>query len=57
VMSVLLDQLLPAICSIAGDMFVFQQDSAPAHRACDNGTSCLRSAIFHCPRPVASEQS
>ena len=28
-------QLLPAIRSIAGDMFVFQQDSAPAHRARD----------------------
>jgi len=27
--------LLPAICRIAGDTFVFQQDSAPAHRARD----------------------
>jgi len=24
-----------AIRSIAGDVFVFQQDNAPAHRACD----------------------
>ena len=31
----LMQQLLPAICSIAGDMFVFEQDSAPAHRARD----------------------
>ena len=31
----LMQQLLPAIRSIAGDMFVFQQDSAPAHRARD----------------------
>jgi hypothetical protein len=27
------EELLPAIRSIAGDVFVFQQDSAPAHRA------------------------
>jgi len=27
--------LLPAIRSFAGDMFVFQQDNAPAHRARD----------------------
>ena len=26
---------LPEICSIAGDVFVFQQDNAPAHRAHD----------------------
>ena len=27
------EQLLPDICHIAGDTFVFQQDSAAAHRA------------------------
>ena len=27
-------QLLPAIRQVSGDFFVFQQDSAPAHRAC-----------------------
>ena len=27
--------MLPAIKHIAGDAFVFQQDSAPAHRAHD----------------------
>jgi len=26
-------QLLPAIRSIAGDLYVFHQDNAPAHRA------------------------
>jgi len=31
----LMHTLLPAICSIAGDMFVFQQDNVPAHRARD----------------------
>jgi len=31
----LMQQLLPAIRSIAGDMFVFQQDCAPAHCARD----------------------
>ena len=27
-------QMLPAILHLAGDVFEFQQDSAPAHRAC-----------------------
>jgi len=31
----LMQKLLPAIRSIAGDVFVFQQDNAPAHRARD----------------------
>jgi len=31
----LTQKLLPAIHSIAGDMFVFQQDNAPAHRGRD----------------------
>jgi len=26
---------LPAIRSVSGDFFTFQQDSAPAHRACE----------------------
>jgi len=31
-----MQKLLPEIrCSIAGDMFVLQQDNAPAHRARD----------------------
>ena len=29
----LMQKLLTEICSIAGDVFVFQQDNAPAHRA------------------------
>jgi len=28
-----MQELLLVICSTAGDVFVFQQDSAPAHRA------------------------
>ena len=28
-------QMLPVMRCIAGDVFVFQQDSAPAHRACE----------------------
>jgi len=31
----LTQKLLPAIRSIAGDMFVFHQDNAPAHHARD----------------------
>jgi len=31
----LTQELLPVICSIAGDVFVFHQDNAPAHRSRD----------------------
>ena len=31
----MMQKLLPETRSIAGDVFVFQQDNAPAHRACD----------------------
>ena len=31
------EQMLPVMPRIAGDTFVFQQDSAPAHRARDQG--------------------
>ena len=31
----LLQELLPAVREMSGDFFVFQQDSAPAHRARD----------------------
>jgi len=34
-MLMLMQKLLPVIRSIAGDVFVFQQDNAPAHRARD----------------------
>jgi len=30
-----MQKLLPAIRSIAGEVFLFQQDNAPAHRARD----------------------
>jgi len=29
------EKLLPCITEISGDNFMFQQDSAPAYRACD----------------------
>jgi len=53
----LLMQVLPAIHSIAEDMFLFQQDNAPAHRARDTVE------LLHCETPVhqswhvASQQS
>jgi len=31
----LLQQLLPTVRQVSGAFFVFQQDSAPAHRACE----------------------
>ena len=39
-------ELLPAIRSIAGDVFVFQQDNAPAHRARDT-VELLRCETAH----------
>jgi len=30
-----MQELLPVICSIAGDVFVFQQDNAPTHSTHD----------------------
>ena len=34
--NVLLSQkLLPVMHEVSGEFFIFQQDSAPAHRACD----------------------
>jgi len=36
----LMQELLPAIGSITGDVFIFQQDSAPAHRASDTVEFC-----------------
>ena len=31
----LTEQLLPVMREITGEFFIFQQDSAPAHRACE----------------------
>jgi len=42
----LMQKLLPAIQGIAGDMFVFQQDNAPAHRARDT-VELLRHETVH----------
>ena len=51
----LMQQLLPAIRSIAGDMFVF--DSAPAHRARDTVELLRRetpqfTAVLTCGQPT-----
>jgi len=40
-----MQKLLPAIRNIAGDVFVFQQDNSPAHRACD------RVELLRCETP------
>jgi len=32
---VLSQKLLPVMREVSGEFFIFQQDSAPAHRACD----------------------
>jgi len=47
----LMQKLLPAIRSIAhGDVFVFQQDNAPAHRGRDRVE--LQSSVLTCGQPT-----
>jgi len=52
----LMQELLPVICSIAGDVFVFQQDNAPTHRAHDTVELLCRethhSLIVICGQPT-----
>jgi len=55
-----MQELLPPIRSIAGDVFVFQQDNAPAHRDCDTVELLRReTSQFISPDmwPLASQQS
>ena len=51
---VLLNMLLPDIRSVFGDYYVFQQDGAPAHRACDTVTMQQRGARVYPSRDVAT---
>ena len=37
--------LLPAIRDLSGDFFTFQQDNAPAHRACPCSPCIVRAAV------------
>jgi len=55
----LTQKVLPAIHSIAGDMFVLQQDNAPAHRARDRQSRASASwdTPVHQSWHVASQQS
>jgi len=48
-------QLLPIIRRISGDMFIFQQDNAPAHRAWDTVELFKRDTCIHRPRLVATK--
>ena len=41
------EKLLPCIKEISGDNFIFQQDSAPAHRARDTIVAILRRETPH----------
>jgi len=52
----LTDQLLPVVCELSGKFSVFQQDSGPAHRACETVSflEYLGDTCFHFTRPVAS---
>jgi len=49
--------MLPAIRQIAGDHFIFQQDSAPAHRARDTVDFLCRSTPQFITRFVAAKLS
>jgi len=48
--------LLPAIRRIAGDTFVFQQDSAPAHRARDTVALLARAGMPECLKDDSKSQ-
>ena len=51
-------EMLPAIRSVAGELFIFQQDSAPAHRARETVSLLERvDTQIHRSRSVASKQS
>ena len=39
--------MLPAIRDLAGDVFMFQQDSVPAHRACATVKYLLHPHSYH----------
>jgi len=53
-----MQKLLPVIRSIDGDVFVSQQDNAPAHRARDTVELLRRETPqFISPDHVASQQS
>ena len=42
-------QLLPVMRDVSGDFFIFQQDNAPAHRACDTVRSLEQSTPAFIP--------
>jgi len=50
------EKLLPCIKEISGDNFIFQQDSAPAHRAHDTIAFLRRETPDYFSRPVAPKQ-
>ena len=49
-------KLLPVMHEVSGEFFIFQQDSAPAHRAAYCQISGADNASVHFPRSVASEE-
>jgi len=49
-------QMLPDMRRIAGDMFVFQQDSVPAHSARDCPAPAAADTAVHLTRSVAAQQ-
>jgi len=53
----LTQKLLPAIRSVAGDVFVFQQDSAPSRRARDTVELLHRETPQFISPDMASQQS
>ena len=56
----LTEQLMPGLRDISGEFFIFQRDSASAHRACDlrdNQRSGMGDTSFHFTRPVAPKDS
>ena len=50
------EKLLPCIKEISGDNFIFQQDSAPAHRLRDTIALLRRDVRLYFSRPLAPKQ-
>src|SRR6218665_4000383 len=53
--ALLMEKMLPAIWGMSSDIFIFQQDSAPAHRAKDTIALLRRETQLHWTGTLASE--
>jgi len=52
----LTQKLLPIMCEICGEFFIFQQDNVPAHRARETIDLLRRDTCVRVTRPFATQQ-